>query len=213
MICKAVLFDLDDTIFDRNIAIMEFAKYLYKHIKINIELDTFITETTRLDNNGYSKKPYVVDELNRIFDLSIDKEWYVDSITESMGRSASKQQEARKLFFELQKRELKTGIITNGSTKLQRQKLKNMNIEKMVDVIVISEEVGVEKPDKKIFDYALHEIDEKAEDCIFVGDNLENDVLASMKCGIFGILLDKNDVYKLAEVERINTINEVLNYI
>lgn len=51
----------------------------------------------------------------------------------------------------------KIGIITNGFSALQQVRLERTGLRDYFDLLVISEEVGVAKPNKKIFDYALEQ--------------------------------------------------------
>ena len=53
------------------------------------------------------------------------------------------------------KGKVKLGIITNGFTALQQIRLERTGLRDHFDALVISEEVGVPKPDPRIFDYAL----------------------------------------------------------
>lgn len=52
---------------------------------------------------------------------------------------------------------VKMGIITNGFTSLQQIRLERTGLRDRFDLLVISEEVGVAKPDPRIFDYALEQ--------------------------------------------------------
>jgi 5'-nucleotidase len=52
---------------------------------------------------------------------------------------------------------VKLGIITNGFTALQQTRLERTGFRDYFDLLVISEQVGVAKPDPRIFDYALEQ--------------------------------------------------------
>jgi FMN phosphatase YigB (HAD superfamily) len=52
----------------------------------------------------------------------------------------------------------------------------NTRLESCFDTIIISEEVGFSKPDKRIFELALHKLNVQPEDALFVGDDLEKDI-------------------------------------
>jgi putative hydrolase of the HAD superfamily len=75
------------------------------------------------------------------------------------------------------------GIITNGDMIHQRAKLVHLGILGRFEVIVISEEVGVNKPDAGIFTWAARQAGEKVQDCIHVGDRLDNDALGAHAAG------------------------------
>ncbi|MGN5902254.1 pyrimidine 5'-nucleotidase [Klebsiella pneumoniae] len=50
---------------------------------------------------------------------------------------------------------VRMGIITNGFTSLQQTRLERTGLRDHFDLLIISEQVGVAKPDARIFDYAL----------------------------------------------------------
>lgn len=81
--------------------------------------------------------------------------------------------------------EVKMGIITNGFTELQQQRLQNTQTEKFFEIVVVSEQIGVAKPDRKVFDYAFSQMDELDKTKILmVGDTLASDILGGYNSGI-----------------------------
>ncbi|RLV59110.1 dUMP phosphatase [Parashewanella curva] len=77
------------------------------------------------------------------------------------------------------------GIITNGLTGLQQGRLHNTGFDQYLDLLVISEVVGVGKPSPEIFEYAFERMGhpEKA-NVLMVGDNLHTDVIGGNRFGI-----------------------------
>lgn len=78
-------------------------------------------------------------------------------------------------------------IITNGFEEIQTKKMKKSGIHDFFDVIITSESVGVKKPNKKVFEYALNKVNANASHCIMIGDNLEADIEGALNCGIKAI--------------------------
>ena len=77
------------------------------------------------------------------------------------------------------------GIITNGFTELQQQRLQNTQTEKFFDIVVVSEQIGVAKPDRKVFDYAFSLMDDLDKTkTLMVGDTLASDILGGYNSGI-----------------------------
>jgi YjjG family noncanonical pyrimidine nucleotidase len=76
------------------------------------------------------------------------------------------------------------GIITNGISVSQRKRLKIGKIENLFQSIVISDEVGVRKPQKEIFEIALNELKVSNQEVLFIGDSLNDDYHGSMNSGI-----------------------------
>ncbi|WLI75563.1 pyrimidine 5'-nucleotidase [Kosakonia sp. H02] len=79
----------------------------------------------------------------------------------------------------------KLGIITNGFTALQQIRLERTGLRDYFDLLVISEEVGVAKPDAKIFDYALQQAGNPDRSrVLMVGDTAESDILGGINAGL-----------------------------
>ena len=81
----------------------------------------------------------------------------------------------------------KLHIITNGFHKVQHVKLKYANLTKYFDAIITSEKVGVMKPNTKIFEFALETANVKSSESVYVGDDLEVDILGCQNSGMDGI--------------------------
>ena len=108
---------------------------------------------------------------------------------------------------------VKVGIISNGKSSIQRQKLERFRVELGdFDTIVISEEVGVSKPDFAIFQLALNELEVNPAQAIMVGDSWENDIAPSIRCGLTALWLNRyghtcpqpEKVVELAKFEPVN---------
>lgn len=83
-------------------------------------------------------------------------------------------------------------IITDLISTVQFRKLEKLNIQPYIDYIVTSEEVGVEKPDKKIFLYSINKSKAQINQSIMIGDNYDKDVLGSQNIGMKAIHFDRN---------------------
>lgn len=74
-------------------------------------------------------------------------------------------------------------IITNGFKEVQHKKLKNCKLEKYFDVVVCSEEVGFNKPNPEIFDFALQKTGAKKSNAIMIGDDYLADIHGAIASG------------------------------
>ena len=80
---------------------------------------------------------------------------------------------------------VKMGIITNGFTSLQQIRLERTGLREHFDLLVISEEVGVAKPDARIFDFALDQAGNPDRSrVLMVGDTAASDILGGMNAGL-----------------------------
>lgn len=78
----------------------------------------------------------------------------------------------------------KLGLITNGPSFSQRPKIVQFALEQQMDVIVVSEEVGCAKPDPAIFHIALRALGVAPERALFIGDSLEHDLRGASAAGL-----------------------------
>ena len=86
----------------------------------------------------------------------------------------------------------KLHIITNGFHKVQHVKLKHANLTKYFDAIITSEQIGVMKPNPKIFEFALETANAKSSESVYVGDDLKVDIIGCQNYGIDGIYFNPN---------------------
>lgn len=102
----------------------------------------------------------------------------------AMGEICDVMPGARELITALQDK-VKLGIITNGFTDLQTLRLARTGMKEAFSALVISEQVGVAKPDIAIFEYAFSLMGyPQKEQILMVGDNPHADILGGMNAGI-----------------------------
>lgn len=75
-------------------------------------------------------------------------------------------------------------VVSNNLLNEQRAKIHHCGLEPLVDVLVVSEEVGISKPDPAIFTEALARAGCRAEEAVMVGDSWRNDVEGARAAGI-----------------------------
>ena len=78
----------------------------------------------------------------------------------------------------------KLHIITNGFKEVQYVKLKESGIYNFFDKIIVSEDVGVLKPNKKIFSFALNQSGAKIKNSLMIGDDIISDIRGAREFGI-----------------------------
>ena len=81
-------------------------------------------------------------------------------------------------------------IITNGFKEVQHIKLDNSGLREFFDVIIISEEVGANKPAMKVFHSAIEQAGATAEASVMIGDNYNADIIGAQNSGMQAIFFD-----------------------
>jgi putative hydrolase of the HAD superfamily len=86
------------------------------------------------------------------------------------------------------------GIITNGDLAFQTAKLEALGIEQRFAHLITSGELGVAKPDPRIFEIAAERFGLRPEECVYIGDRLGTDAIGAAKAGMTGVWLDRGRV-------------------
>ena len=97
---------------------------------------------------------------------------------------------ALEVLQELRKRAFPLALISNGNATYQRRKMAHHRLSPFFDVILIEEEFGVEKPDKRIFLHVLDLLHSNAHETWMIGDDLARDIAGSQQVGIFAVWCD-----------------------
>jgi FMN phosphatase YigB (HAD superfamily) len=90
----------------------------------------------------------------------------------------------------------KVAMIANADSTSARNIIKATNLEDYFDVIVISEEVGIEKPDRRIFQLALDKLGVKAENVVMVGNRIDADIVGANRMDMKSVWFKWNDRYE-----------------
>lgn len=90
------------------------------------------------------------------------------------------------LLSRLKQRGIRLGIGTDMTTYIQYKKLEKLGVLQYLDFLVTSEEAGAEKPTPRFFELCVKKAGCKPEECIFIGDHLEKDVAGPTRCGLIG---------------------------
>lgn len=106
-------------------------------------------------------------------------------------------------------------IITNGFKEAQYIKLKSSGIDHFFDHVFISEEVGVHKPDPRIFQHAMRTAGAAdPESCVMIGDTFLTDVCGAVNAGITGVHFDpKGTQVHAAPVITIRKLEELTTHL
>jgi putative hydrolase of the HAD superfamily len=113
----------------------------------------------------------------------------------------------------LRRVDLRLGIVTNGYTAMQSRKIRHHGLAPELDFVLISEEAGVHKPDKAIFDLALAKAETSPGRSLFVGDTPATDIDGARNAGLYAALMDPDDTWvdlQIDGVPRIGRLGELL---
>lgn len=90
-----------------------------------------------------------------------------------------------KALLEAHYQKYQLGIVTNGLKEVQRPKLEKHNLTHYFEIIVVSDEIGVSKPNADFFEYAFKEMKfPPKEKVLIIGDSLNSDIKGGFNFGI-----------------------------
>ncbi|MCU9613086.1 HAD-IA family hydrolase [Caldibacillus lycopersici] len=219
---KALLFDLDDTLLDRDLAVEKIFSIIVDkyygdvhHLQRNEMLEKFKEYDKRDYGNG--DKTNVLESLfaefppnNRLPASSIQNFWNT-----YFPNCFSIDQTTINMLDTMKQLQVKVGIITNGLTQRQNAKIRNTHLNHWFDTVIISEEVGLRKPDKRIFELALQRLQVLPEEALFVGDDIEKDIGGCQNANIKGIWFNPKRCKNGTEIEpfaEMDSIARLVNY-
>ncbi len=183
-----LLFDLDNTLLDREATFIRVAEDFYdEHLGATASMtrDDAVTMMVRWDGDGYANRDamftrWLSEWPEAGLSMASLRRWY----RSAMQRQVEPDVEVNGFLAKLNDRHLPWGIVTNGTTS-QRGKCRAAGLEQLAPFIIVSEEAGYEKPDPRIFRDALVATGlATPEQAMFIGDNPLADIDGAKRFGM-----------------------------
>ena len=175
-------FDLDDTLYNE----IDFLRSAFLEIAKNLHHDWHDLYENMLLN--YHSGLDVFQKLSQQFRKTTKKE--LITTYRSHNPEIVPFAGVKKLFADIKKRKGRISVVTDGRSLTQRNKLKALGLIDHLDYLVISEEIGTEKPNKNNFISVEESL--KASRYFYIGDNYSKDFLWPNKLGWTTIALEDN---------------------
>lgn len=183
---KAVIFDFDGTVSNRQKNAYDtfdlYVKDIFKDLN-EMEYEAVMQDFLTDDCNGtinckFRLAPFIdkyKDRLPENFEADFVEYYYAH-----MGDFTELKKDFYKVLTEI-KKNYKTAVLTNGNSNIQRAKIGSVGIEELLDEIIVSGEIGVNKPNKEVFEIMADRLGVKCEECMFVGDVFSTDILGAIR--------------------------------
>jgi putative hydrolase of the HAD superfamily len=173
---RALLVDLDDTLFDRGAA---FAAWLAGRLGRTPEPGE-LAAWSELDRRGRRPRAeFAADAARR--GLAVDPERFPFELAEHVQPEAGAREAVGRLAAWL-----RVGVVTNGGA-AQRQKLARLGLEGIVHAVFVSAELGAAKPAAAIFERALRWTEAAPHEVLFVGDDPVVDLAPAAAHGMVAV--------------------------
>lgn len=224
---KAVFFDIDDTLYDTSgFARLARRAALNAMIDAGLPLETdeaykLLREIIKDKGSNYDKHFNVLTK--RVYGKEEPLLIALGMITYHNVKFALLRlfPETMSTLIYLKSKRYHLGVISNGITIKQWEKLIRLGLNHFFDQVVTSQEAGVEKPDERIFKLALERMGCKADKSIMVGNKFSEDILGAVNVGMSVILVNseltkaeekylKKEGIKLDVVSDISEVKEIL---
>lgn len=122
-------------------------------------------------------------------------------------------EDARALVDAVTRAGIPVALITNGASDTQREKLDSLGLLDWFDVLVISRDTGVAKPDIGAFQCATDRLGVVGKACWHIGDNLVADVGGAQTAGLTGVWLNRQNELPLGGIKpdlKIQSLSELV---
>ncbi len=228
---KAVLFDLDNTLYDydkpHKIALKQVYKILNKHIKISTTQYNRLFKLSRAEihrelagtASSHNRILYfqrLIEKTHNTVEPTIILQLY-NTYWDTLLKNMKLRKGALALLKKLKNKGIRIPIVSDLTTNIQLRKIDKLGISAYVDILVTSEEAGSEKPHSIMFLLALNKLNLGPHEAIMVGDNAIADVEGANFVGLDTVLLKKGKLAKTFKEDYrkpnhiINNISEIIN--
>jgi putative hydrolase of the HAD superfamily len=213
---KNILFDLDNTLIDRAATVASFSIPFIEKFKTQLLTDVCVDELARsfvlLDNGGYAKhseRAKAIKNLNIWCGEPESNEVLSEFWQSWIPNNSVLMFGALDCLRELREMGFKIGLVTNGKTRNQTDKVVSSGLAEYFDTIVISDSVGVKKPDPQIFDIALSNLKGNASESLFIGDHQVNDYLGASKASLIAVWFQNDQTWQQLRVKPKYVVNKL----
>jgi len=183
---KAVIFDLDDTLYNEKDFVHSGFKAVAKYLaKFGLDKrNLFQNMLELLNTNGRGR---IFDDVLKRYDLYSDVNVNILLyIYRYHCPDIKLSKEAIEILKFLRNKGIKTGIITDGIAAVQKNKVKSLGLNELMDLIVYTDLLGTHcwKPSQIPFQVALNILHVLPKNAVYIGDNPQKDFEGANKAGI-----------------------------
>lgn len=118
---------------------------------------------------------------------------------------------AKELLGEIKENNLLTGVLSNGFNGIQQEKLRSAGLSELIDITVLSDDIGINKPDERLYKYAMERSGiHDPGGHLMIGDNPVTDIAGALNAGWRAVLFDRhNMLYPPENADRITDFSQI----
>lgn len=210
---RAIFFDADNTIIDHKACEKQALVTVFQGIEIEYKeeyqnvfrpLDRSLWDSVAQGTNPVPMEEIAVYRFKVFFEkigiVYEDCEKVNELFTAGLANSTALMKHAEEIIPYLHEKNYKLYVVTNGRVKLQRPRVMNSKIAKYISDIIVSEEVGEDKPSPKMFKVLLERAKLTPEEVVMVGDSLDKDIQGAHNAGIKAIWYNPKGIASESDV-------------
>lgn len=191
---KAIIFDLDRTLLDRDATFARFVagQYLrFPELQAAMSSDDYLRQIETLDKNGYKAKDRLWTKFASSHAIDLDTSRLLNDFNHHYGTEPVLFESSRNVLESLVPH-FQLGMVTNGNSRIQNNKIDCSGIRSFFSTVIVSGDVGIHKPDPEIYKRCLNRMGLDASDCLFVGDHPDCDIEGPKSVGMQTIWIENN---------------------
>ena len=223
---KALLLDIDNTVYDYNSAHQYGMDLVYQYCESTFNLDrkettkafdlarkrvhTELGETAASHNRLlYFQKMLEILDLSPLVNSMAIYNTYWDNFLEKISPFEG-------IYTVLEKYKSKICLVTDLTAHIQHRKIKKLKLEQYCKHVVTSEEAGIEKPHPHPFKLALQKMQLEASEVCMIGDSFKKDIVGATNLNIQSIWINHDNKQEdtsnplITEVNQVNKIIELI---
>jgi len=216
---KAVIFDFDGTLSNRQAnayyLFKDYFKPFFKDLD-ETEYEAVLQDLLTWDSNGttavkFRMAPFIKKYENyfKEDDFEAFNQFYYDY----MWKYAVLKPETIDVLKAL-KGKYKLAILSNGQSKSQHDKISHCDMDDYFEEIVVSGDIGINKPKKEIFEIMAEKLGVKCEECVFVGDVFSSDIIGAIKANMVPVWIvgdpERPSSYKGIRIANISELVKIV---
>jgi putative hydrolase of the HAD superfamily len=226
-----IIFDLDRTLWDFDRVSHEVLSEIYNELVQPLTTFSFeyFHEKYKVINSGlwdlYRRNEIKKDLLRvkrftlSLEELGLDRPWIANQMADEYVKRTTEHAYlfpgTMELLAYLKEKNYVLSVMTNGFKEVQYPKIARSGLGPYFEYIFISEEIGYNKPDRRIFEFALKKMNASPTEVLFVGDDYEVDIEGAADAGMDQVFFNphtnpadggKPATYRIAELSELMTI-------
>ncbi|RDW20408.1 HAD family hydrolase [Oceanobacillus chungangensis] len=190
---QAIVFDMDDTLYQEKDYLLSGLKYVDIWVKENCHRTGFYEEAYQLFVSGENK--FIFNRALELLEVNYDQNMIMEMLNVYRSHKPDIQllEDAEWVLNNLYDN-VKIGLISDGYLSSQKRKVNALKLPSRFNSIILSDEFGREnwKPSHIPYEKVASELKCYPNECVYVGDNLQKDFITAKKLGWLTVHIQRN---------------------